>query len=200
MQTPRFFRLAAFYIALSTAFWACKTNTLHSQKQEYNPKNYSLQDWKGTYKGQMYIYNVKAPDTPMSVDIMLEIYPTATADRWIWRTSYDSKQYGKSVKDYTLVKPDSLLQAYYWIDEGNEVLIHHTYLNNVFYCNFKAGDMFIQSRTELLPSQQILIEIVAQPEYVIYSLKANDSTDFLKSYPTTTIQKAILNKTAIKQK
>lgn len=196
MQVLQFFRLAAYCAALSSVFFACKTNTLQGHKQAHRPQNYSLQDWEGMYKGEMYMYNAQAPDTPMTVDVTLEIYPTDTAGRWTWRTTYDSPKYGKSVKDYALVKPDSLPASYYWIDEGNDLLIHHTYLNNVFYCNFKAGEMFIQSRTELLPTAQILMEVIAQPKEVIYSL---EGSDFLECYPTTSIQKAILTKISAKK-
>ena len=197
MQVMQVCRLAAIVISLSSLFFACKTNTLQGHKQVYRAQNHSLKDWEGTYKGDMYLYNAQSPDTPMAVDVTLEIYPTDIAGRWTWRTTYDSQKYGKSVKDYVLVKPDSLPASAYWIDEGNGLLIHHTYLNNVFYCNFKAGEMFIQSRTELLPSEQILMEVVAQPKQVIYSV---EGSDFLECYPTTSIQKAILTKVAVKNK
>jgi hypothetical protein len=160
---------------------------------KYNPKNYEIKDWEGTYLGDMYLYSVRQPDSPMRVKIKIEIAATDTPKKWIWRTTYAATdEIPEVVKDYYLLQPDSLAKGFYWIDEGNDILLHHTCLNNVLYNSFSYDDILLQSRMELLPSRQLLMEVVSQPMQSVHTVSVEGAE--IKSYPTYSIQKAILRK------
>ncbi len=159
-------------------------------------QSYKIEDWFGTYKGTMYMYYSNRPDTPVLVDLMLEIAPTADSNRWIWRTSFDSQAFGKMVKDYTLVQPDTLPKGAYWLDEGGGVLIHTSYFDDTFYSHFSIGGQYIQSMHKL-HKNKMLYEIILQPQRVTYghSFAYNNDTFHLESYRTTSVQRAVLTKT-----
>jgi hypothetical protein len=167
-------------------------------QMKYNPKNYDIKDWEGVYLGDMYIYSVARPDSPMQVKIQIEILPTDTPKKWTWRTTYfATAEIPEMVKDYHLLQPDSLTKGFYWIDEGNDLLLHHTCLNNVFYNSFSYNDILLQSRTELLWSGQILMEVVSQPMQSVHTFDKEGM--LIKSYPTYGIQKAILKRSKRKK-
>lgn len=169
-----------------------------SQKSDLSDQRtiYKIEDWYGTYQGTMFMYSSMRADSPILVTLKMEIAPTEDKKRWIWRTTFDNEALGKMVKDYTLVKPDSLAAPFYWLDEGGGTLIHMTYFDDTFYSNFAIAGQYIQSVHKLYKNK-MFYEVILQPKTVTYEqhFSYNEEEFHLECYPTTSVQRAVLTKT-----
>jgi len=126
----------------------------------------------------------------MRVPTTLEIAPVAgEKNRLTWRMTYNDAQRGKTVKDYALVKPDSLAPAMYWVDENNGLFVSSTYFDNVFYESYSYGEQNFQVRVEHR-GDHIVQELFVQPQTPINPKTENP----FKAFPTMTLQKAVLYK------
>ncbi len=95
-------------------------------------------DWMGTYEGDMYVFSVNGNiDT---VDLTFTLAPTEKENAWKYIMSYESEKYGNSVKDYLIVKPDTLPANVYVTDEQNGIFIEEVLLDNTFYGSFSVGN------------------------------------------------------------
>lgn len=95
-------------------------------------------DWMGTYKGQMYIFFVNGSvDT---VGLTFTLAPAEQENAWKYVMSYESEKYGNSVKDYRIIKPDTLPPNTYLTDERNGIFIEEVLLDNTFYSCFSVGN------------------------------------------------------------
>jgi len=102
-------------------------------------------DWLGTYKGQMYMFKPGKGITD-SVDVKFELLATNISNQWVYRMTYmNNKKYGKVIKDYLIVKPDSLKAGTYLLDEKDGIIIQQTLIGNTFYSNFSVGNNYLNS-------------------------------------------------------
>lgn len=92
--------------------------------------------WLGAYSGTMYILKSNNVDT---VDVKFEFLETQNQKRWTYRMTYKSPKYGDIVKDYELIKPDSLKEDTYLLDEKNGILIEEIILGNTLYSSFSVS-------------------------------------------------------------
>jgi len=100
-------------------------------------------DWPGTYKGKMYIFKQGKGITD-SVDVKFELLADST-NRWVYRMTYNSPKYREIIKDYLLVKPDSLKAGTYLLDEKDGIIIQQTLLGNTFYSSFTVAGNYMNS-------------------------------------------------------
>jgi hypothetical protein len=103
--------------------------------QNQSEKNSFPQSWLGNYKGKMYIVSAERGMID-SVDVDFLFMETDIKNRWTYKMTYKSKKSGEIVKDYELVKPDSLPKSSYLLDEKDGILIQHTLMGNTLYSNF----------------------------------------------------------------
>lgn len=99
--------------------------------------------WLGTYHGDMYMeYLDGIKDT---VPTTFELVETKTPNRWTYRITYDSKKWGKMVKDYEIFWHDSLKSPnLFLLDEKDGILIQEIFMNQRFYSHFEVeGNHFI---------------------------------------------------------
>ncbi len=147
-------------------------------------------EWAGTYEGELHMFFVGKPDSPTTVSVMLEIAPIdGDAKRLTWRMTYKDPQRGTSVKDYALVKPDSLAAGMYWVDENNGLFISSSYFDNVFYESYSFGEQNFQVRIEH-KGDHIVQELTVQPQKPINPKTENS----FSAFPTMMLQKAVLYK------
>jgi len=96
------------------------------------------ESWLGTYKGDMYILRAKS-DRIDTVDVTFEFLATKNKKRWTYRMTYQSPKYGDIVKDYELIKPDSLAKNIYLLDEKDGILIEDVLMGNTLYSAFSVA-------------------------------------------------------------
>ena len=152
-------------------------------------------DWPGTYKGKIYIIKQGKGITD-SLDLKFELLPDSV-NRWIYRMSYKGTKYGEIIKDYYLVKPDSLAAGIFLLDEKDGIIIEQTLLGNTFYSSFTVAGNYLSS---IMRKTDDLIE------FEVFSSKSKESISTknqakpgqivfeVKSFPPYTTQKAILKK------
>lgn len=108
----------------------------------FSQSNFPL-SWLGTYQGDMYMeYLDGIKDT---VPTTFELLETEIPNRWTYRMTYDSKKWGKMVKDYEIFWNDSLKSPnLFLLDEKDGILIQEVFMNNRFYSHFEVeGGHFI---------------------------------------------------------
>jgi len=153
--------------------------------------------WLGTYNGQMYMLKPGVGITD-SVSVKLELLSTDMPKQWVYRMTYKgNKKYGKIIKDYLIVKPDSLAEGTYLLDEKDGIIIEQTLIGNTFYSNFSVGNSYLNSimrKTGDIIHFEIFQSNVK--ESLITKNRANEGQIVfeVKSYPIFTTQKAKLLK------
>lgn len=94
--------------------------------------------WLGTYQGDMHI--LRAHSTKIdTVDVIFEFLATNHEKRWTYRMTYKSPKYGDIIKDYELIKPESLAKNIYLLDEKDGVLIEDVLMGNALYSAFSVA-------------------------------------------------------------
>ncbi len=95
--------------------------------------------WLGTYQGYMYILraNSERIDT---VDVIFEFSATNQDKKWTYRMTYKSPKYRDIVKDYELIKPDSLSKNVYLLDENDGIYIEDVLMGNALYSAFSVAE------------------------------------------------------------
>lgn len=93
--------------------------------------------WLGKYEGNLYMeYLSGVKDT---IPTTFEFLETDVKNRWTYRMTYNSKKWGKMVKDYELVWNDSLKSPnVFLMDEKDGILIQEVFMNNRFYSHFEV--------------------------------------------------------------
>jgi len=105
--------------------------------QSSNRENFP-DSWLGTYKGDMYILRANS-DKIDTVDVIFEFLTTKHDKRWTYRMTYKSQKYGDIVKDYELIKPDSLSKNVYLLDEKDGIFIEDVLMGNTLYSAFSVA-------------------------------------------------------------
>jgi len=126
-------------------------------------------DWFGTYKGEMNWY--VGSKLQAKVPIAIQIFPdSANPKDIIWRTTYDSTAAVpfKVVKDYTIIKPDSLKNGHYLMDEKNGIYLDMRLIDNTLYSCFDVRSYNSTSRLisieTLLPGKNLYHEVISYKE------------------------------------
>lgn len=99
--------------------------------------------WLGVYEGNLYMENLNGiSDT---VPTTFELLETSVKNRWTYRMTYNSKKWGKMVKDYEIFWNDSLKSPnLFLLDEKDGISIQEVFMNNRFYSHFEVeGGHFI---------------------------------------------------------
>ena len=117
--------------------------SLNTLSQNANVEKFP-ESWLGTYKGNMYILRAKS-DKVDTVDVTFEFLATKKEKRWIYRMTYHSPKYGDIVKDYELIKPDSLAKNSYLLDEKDGIFIEEVLMGNTLYSSFSVAKSRIVS-------------------------------------------------------
>lgn len=111
---------------------------LHLQAQSNFPVS-----WLGSYEGDMYLeYLDGIKDT---VPVTFDLLETSEKNRWTFRMSYDSRKWGKMVKDYEIFWHDSLNSPnLFLLDEKDGIMIQEVFMNNRLCSHFEVqGGHFI---------------------------------------------------------
>lgn len=111
------------------------TTFLFSQETIYH----FPEDWMGAYAGQMLILNSTEGVTD-TVGVELVLASTEKDNAWQYTMSYSSMRYGNQVKDYRLIRPDTLPPNVFLTDELNGIYIQEVLMGNTFYSSFSVGD------------------------------------------------------------
>ena len=95
------------------------------------------EDWLGTYQGNLQLINAERGaflELPMTV----KITATDTANRWRWysKSIYNGKEI---VKDYALVRHDSMPANHFLMDENNGIFLDRVLLGDAFYDYFEVS-------------------------------------------------------------
>lgn len=105
-----------------------------------NKKNNTFpESWLGTYQGKMQILWANA-DKIDSVDVTFEFSSTQNPQKWTYKITYKSPKYGDMVKDYELIKPDSLANDSYLLDEKDGIFIEVVVMGNTLYSAFSVAE------------------------------------------------------------
>lgn len=153
-------------------------------------------DWLGTYQGELYLLHAENRQTD-TVQMVFEFLRTGQAWCWEYRMVYDSPKYGKQVKDYQLIKPDSLPANMFLLDEKDGIYIQMVYLDNAFYSHFSVAGQRITSILRKEQSFMVYEIIVSNEKQGMSSQNTRDDSKGLfvvSSYPPFVVQRAILLK------
>lgn len=152
-------------------------------------------DWLGTYKGKMYIINRKKGLVD-SLDLKFDLLPDSI-NRWIYRMTYKGEKFREIIKDYYLLKPDSLDAGSYLLDEKDGIIIEQTLLANTFYSNFSVAGNYLSSSLRKI-GNTIYFEVISAKKKEHLSTKNEAKPGQIvfevKSFPPNATQKAILKK------
>lgn len=171
----------------------------HSSKDS-TPKNpsYSLNTtaadtfpngWLGTYEGVMLLQN---PGYPVGeLKVQLELEPTDTLHRWIWRMTYYGKPpMGTMVKDYRLVRKSPTVYA---MDEGGGLELREDYIGDTFYSNFSLGkpgeQTLYTSYFKKINAHELWFEVTAVPLNPVDTVVGD-----IGLHPLITSQKVLLKR------
>lgn len=163
-----------FILLLNHTVW-CQPN----QQTAYFPDS-----WLGTFSGEMYILRANSASVD-TVNVIFEFSETAKSNCWTYRMTYNNPKYGVLVKDYELIKPDSLPKNNYLLDEKDGILIEEILMGNSLYSSFSVSGyrLFSILRKE---GDELFFEIITTKEAHSLSTrtKADNQADVyvVKSY------------------
>jgi hypothetical protein len=191
-----------YYITLLSAgiiLQSCSSSKILNSKKEYHFPN----DWLGSYKGIMFWHanNNKKAEIP----IKIEILESGDSNTLIWRTTYEAtKLYPvKNVKDYKIIRNDSLEKGHYLMDEGNGIYLDLRLIDNSLYSCFdvaietKSKTTRLVSIDKLLNKNVLYHEVISYPEPYKKTGKGNEGTSeefTVKSTEKISTQKATLRR------
>jgi len=146
--------------------------------------------WLGEYQGTMYILSAKR-NTIDSVDVKFEFSETEIVNRWHYKMTYQNTKFGEIIKDYEIVKPDSLNQNNYLLDEKDGIIIQSTLMGNTLYSNFIVSGT-LQCSILCKVGDDLYFEVTtSKDEYTLStqnSPKNNEQSFIVDSYPPFTTQ------------
>lgn len=151
-------------------------------------------DWLGTYQGDLELYNAKAGKT-MSLPMTIIIEKTDTAGRWRWysKALYQGKEI---IKDYNLVRHDSMPKNYFIMDENNGILLDRILLDDAFYDYFEVNGLGLYGITRKM-GDDLHFEIASFRKNTA-TVSRYDGEDFqvdsVVSYKVVNTQKVLLKR------
>lgn len=172
-------------------------NPSHQQKSPKHPTTSAStfpQDWLGTYKGTLELFQAEKGKT-MELPMTIIISETDSANHWRWysQTWFNGKEI---IKDYTLTRHDSMPPNHFIMDENNGILLDRILLDNAFYDYFEVGNLGLYGITRKV-KEGIHFEIASFPlhskRYSFYE-KNETTTDTITSFKVVNTQKVLLKK------
>ncbi len=118
-------------------------SAFNSFSQNTDPNKFP-DSWLGIYEGDMYILRAHS-DRVDTVNIIFEFLATYQEKRWTYRMTYKSSKYGNIVKNYELIKPDSLAKNVYLLDEMDGIYIENVLMSNTLYSAFSVAGIRLVS-------------------------------------------------------
>lgn len=162
----------------------------------FSQKNFFPDDWLGIYSGEMYMLKSGSEKTD-TVSLLFEFLETGKPKCWTYRMIYNNPKYGKIVKDYELLRPDSLPEAMFLLDEKDGIKIQMVKMGNSLYSNFSVAGQYLTSvmRKE---NNLLFYEIVlakSEPSLIAKNYPEDKKETYtVQSYPPYTCQIARLTK------
>jgi hypothetical protein len=112
--------------------------------------------------------------------------------------TYKNLRFGEVIKDYYLIKPDSLPENSFLLDEKDGILILQNYMDNCLYSSFSVAGNYINS-TMRKEKNTIYFEVFSSmtKERLKTQNKAKkgQTVFIVRSFPPFTTQKAKFKKT-----
>ncbi len=96
-----------------------------------------LDNWEGTYQGEMIVGITNRSND--SLNVKFELLPIETDSSWTYKMTYDSKRYGIIVKDYEIHR-DGNSTTNFLLDEKDGIIIEMSLMNDCFYDMFEVMD------------------------------------------------------------
>ncbi len=153
-------------------------------------------DWCGIYEGEMSIY--QGPTLAEKLPVRFSLLALEEGDGWTYLMEYQSEKYGNIVKDYQIVKQDSLPAHVFLLDEKDGIFIPMYMMDNCFYSRFEVGDMGLSSIMQFRPDGDIFFEIFSNKISSADQSSSNPDDEGhsyeLTSYETFTTQKVLFKK------
>lgn len=176
-----------FFVLL---FLACNTTKNTSKK---SPPKFP-EDWLGTYQGNLDIFDFKAGKT-MSLPMTIIVSKTDTVNRWRWysKAIFNGKDI---IKDYAVVRHDSMPPNQYIMDENNGIYLDRTLIDDAFYDYFEVNNLGLYGVTRLV-GKDMFFEITFFPltseKHSIFPMSETDM-DTVASFRVIGTQKAFLKR------
>lgn len=151
-------------------------------------------DWLGHYEGELKLINAERGQT-MSLPMTVIISETDTLNRWNWysKTMYQGKEI---IKDYALVRTDSMPKNHFLMDENNGIYLDRVLLDNGFYDYFEVGNLGLYGITKKV-GDDIHFEIASfsldSKTYSTYQ-GTEFQVDTVTSYKVINTQKVVLKR------
>ena len=152
-------------LLMTLVMLSCSASKIKSNNRDYKFPD----DWYGTYKGTMewYIGSEKKADIP----ICIEILAGTDSNQIIWRTTYDSTTLipVKNVKDYKIVRNDSIEKGHYLMDEQNGIYLDMRLIDNTMYSCFDVVNEAKAKTTRLVSIDKLVSKNILYHEVISYS-------------------------------
>lgn len=145
-----------------------------------------LAEWQGRWEGKLETLPASHRRAP-SADVVLEVGPGPDpVDGCLtWRSTFTSKDYPASTKDYRLCRlPDGRFVT----DEGGGLLLDTFVYGNVMYSAFKAQGTILFTATHLEGDRMIFD--------IYFANEALHPVPGIESYPGHSIQRTVFVRTA----
>lgn len=173
-------------------FIACHPNLKDIERNPTAPK--FPEDWLGKYQGNLELFNAKKGKT-MELPMTIIISTTDTLNRWRWysKAMFNGKEI---IKDYALVRHDSMPKNHFIMDENNGILLDRVLLDDAFYDYFEVGNVGLYGITRKV-GDNIHFEIASFPlsskTYSTYQ-GADFDVDTVTSFKVVNTQKVLLRR------
>ena len=109
--------------------------------------------------------------------------------------TFENSRFGKVVKDYRIIKTDSLPENVYLMDELNGIVIQQTLMGNTFYSNFSVANnrLFSILRNELDYIEFEISSMRNEPTLISKNKPLDNSEIYeVKNFAPFTTQRAYL--------
>lgn len=150
--------------------------------------------WLGAWNGKMLMLRTAQANAD-TVDLLFEFLESGKPKCWTYRMTYNSPKYGKIVKGYELLKPDTIPASMFLLDEKDGIRIEMVKMGDCIYSNFSVAGQYL---TSVMRKEQdaIFYEIVAAKEKPSFTSNnhagENEETFTVQSFPPFTCQFARL--------
>ena len=186
------------WILFSLIFLCCGRSNLITPSTDISKlKSHDLNEfpsnWMGYWKGDLNVY--KENKLVRTVPMALDLGYTDTVGYYNWAIIYGPDSIAGR-RDYYLNTVDAE-KGHYQTDEKNSIILDSYLYDNRLITNFEVGNSRLQS-TYTLSGDVLSFEIIVTSEDPVATtgnqVVGSDTIPEVKSYPVTTIQRAILKK------
>lgn len=148
----------------------------------------NLDDWKGNWAGELFIYSAPGYDKINSLHMKLHISKTDSAGLYNWHIIY-----GDSSKDYRkyLLRTLDELNGKYEIDEKNGLTLQANMLGNKLISRFIVQGSLLDITYEL-ENDKLFFEVFAGSDTPVKTTTGSEDNISVNSFKITNYQKAVL--------